>query len=368
MEFKNESIDAIFEQFSPKGESQVAEQAQEPQVQGELPKEEEPKEEEPKQEEQVVELSEEVSQFYKGFEEKLFQDGLLLPFEDQDGNKIVPQSLDDIAELVKANKEQWIEEAKTQDKEALLQEIYQTQSPAFKFLMDNAQYFESAEDMIPLLQSVQAQDDAASYSLETEEGQEAIIRTSLQLQGFDTQYINDEIQDLKDRDRLEASATKLKPSLDKVLDDRTQLILQEQAKKNYELQVFWNNHYNRLNDGLLNAKEVDGMNISKEHKTLIASSLIPDQQLGGLPLYSMIDNLITQGDITKLAKIALIATDDAAFDNYYGSKKSSQIAKGLQKTLRTNLTSKSSEPDKGQQQGKTKTEEIGHGFFMNKIV
>lgn len=271
---------------------------------------------------------------------KLFSDDLLLPFEGDDNQDFIkPQSWEDVVEVVKANKERWMEEAKTQDKEALLQEVFAQSSPAFQFIAQNAGNFNSPSELIPLLQSVSNQDAIANIDMEDPASHEEIVRQALLIQGLDAQSVEEEIADLKDLDRLGNRAEKLKPILEKYAQQNTERILREQQEKNYEQQQFWNTFYTKLNSDLMSNADVDGLNLSKEDRALVASSLVIDQNLGGLPIYNYIDELVGQGDIATLAKIALIAMDPNKFDQYYNSRIASKTAKSLQRTLKTNLNS-----------------------------
>ena len=316
--------------------------------------------------EEPTEISEELQGFYSQFGEKLFNEDLLLPFQDENGEgHLIPKSIDDIAELVRANKDRWIEESRTNDKEALLQEIFQSSSPAFQFIAQNAHHFNSPQELIPLIQSVQAQDYVAELSLEDENDQAEIIRQALLIQGLDSQTIEDDIQDLKERGRLEERATRLKPTLDKFNQDRTQQILEQQAQVNHQNQVFWNNYYGLLNQDLLSASDIDGMNLTKEDRVAVAQTLVPNQQTGEIPIISIIDELISNGDIKTLAQISLIAQNKDVFDQYYGSKKATQVAKGLQKVLKTNLKSSSTQETVVEPKQSTKSlNNLGWGNFL----
>jgi hypothetical protein len=77
-----------------------------------------------------------------------------------------------------------------------------------------------------------------------------------------------------------------------------------------------------------------------EHKQYIASTLVPDENLGGLPIYTIIDNLLQKGDFDTLARIALLGSNPQIHDNYYNTKNSNEVAASLQRTLRTANTPK----------------------------
>lgn len=302
---------------------------------------------------------------YSNFDEKFFKSGLLLPVNNDDGSDyVIPKNIDDIVELITLNKNNWESEVNNRNKSEIVQELFNNSSPAFKFLAENANSFKSIDEMLPLIQSVKEQDDLAKLDINNENDQESIIRMTLALQGLDDNMINDEIQDLKDRDKLLIRATSLKPYLDKYAQDATEKKLQQQSEKLQEDQVFWNNYYNQMNNVLVNAKDIDGMKFSQEHKALIASALIPEQESGDIPIYSIIDSLIGNGDIETLSQIALLALDKNTYNQYSNTRTANNVAQNLQKTLRHNVKSTSIEQDNRETQNKNQNNiSLGYGIF-----
>jgi hypothetical protein len=218
--------------------------------------------------------------------------------------------------------------------------------------------------MIPLLQSVRQEDDFANLDTTNEQHQEYIIANALQLQGLDQDTIIDEIADLKQRGKLEERSNKLKPILEKYSAEQTQIVLQQQEEKNAKDQAFWNNHYNKLNTDLISAKDIDGLKFKQDDKNLIANVLLPNQELGGLPIYTIIDNLVGEGNIKLLSKLALLAANEEAFDNYYGVQKIQQNTKSLQRTLRSAVKANSDNDDFEVQKSTQLFQKNNYGNFM----
>ena len=282
--------------------------------------------------------------FINKFDEALFKKNVLNPFLSEDGESyIVPKNMDELAEVITANIEDRIAEVKNTEKQTLLNEVFQESSPALQFILSNANNFRSPEDLLPLINSVQQQDNFADLDPANEDHQVYIIQNALILQGLDGESIKEEIADLKERGKLQSRAEKLKPALEKYSADQTEAILAEQEKKNQEDQKFWGSYFSQMNQDLIEAKDLDGMKLKAEHKNVIANMIVPNQKLGGLPLYSVIDEMVGKGDIRKLSKVALLLADEKAFDNYYGTRKANDVAQGAQRLLRQSIKSSSSE-------------------------
>lgn len=282
--------------------------------------------------------------FVSQLDNLLFKTEKLRPFDNEDGSDYIrPKTWEELQEVIDANIEDVRTSTKNTEKQVLLNELFQESSPAVQFILQNANSFRTAEDMIPLIQSVQQQDDFASLDVKNPEHIEFIVENALRLQGLDDQSITEEIAFLKENNKLEGRAEKLKPLLDNYSAQKTEQILAQQEAKAQEDQVFWNGYYQQMNQDLLSAKDIDGMKIKPEHRQIIANALIPNQQLGGLPIYSIIDKLVGERNITRLSKAILLLADEELFDSYYGSKKSNEVAQGLQRQLRSSVKSSSSD-------------------------
>lgn len=295
--------------------------------------------------------------------DKLFKENKLNPYSDgTETGYIVPETFEDVLELIEENKKSWVEGAKAKDREELVDEILATKSPAWKFLIQNSENYKDPADLIPLITAVQNQEYSNSLDPKEVTDQEKIVRASLSIQGLPPQAIEDEITDLKERNKLEKRATDLKPVLDKFNANQTAQELERKSKEDQKTEAFWNKHYQSLEDTVFKSKDLDGVKLKDEHKRLIASALIPNEDAGGLPIYTMIDNLIAQGNFKVLSKMTLLGLDEKLFDTYFLTKKADKMADGVQKVLRQSGTSSNS-TDLESDQKKVTPMKKSYGYF-----
>ncbi len=275
--------------------------------------------------------------------DKLFKEQKLNPYSDgTETGYVVPETLEDVMELIEENKKSWIEGSKAKDREELVNEILATKSPAWQFLIQNSELYKNPADLVPLLTAVQNQEYSNSLDPTVEEDQEKIIRASLSIQGLSVSAVEEEISDLKERGKMGSRAEALKPVLDKFNEQQTVAVLQKKQDEDAKTEEFWNIHYKNLEDTVFKSKELDGVKLKNEHKQLIASALIPDEKLGGLPIYTIIDNLIASGNLKVLSKMSLLGIDEKLFDTYFLTKKADIKAEGVQKVLRQSGTNSNS--------------------------
>jgi len=274
------------------------------------------------------------------FQEKFFKTDKLRPFSKREGDvetDIIPETWEDIIEILDANIEDKVAEAKGIQKEALINEVLQEKSSAIQWLFKNGNNFNSIEEMLPLINSVQQQDDFASLDAKNVDHQEYIIIKAMELRDYSDEEIADEITYLKENGKLEARAEKLKPSLDDYAFAQTQMMLEQKATQDANNEAYWSAHIDSLNKVLFEAKDIDGIKLKAEDKNLVASALYPDKNLGTLPIFTLIDKLVGQNNIGLLSKIVLLAADEAKFDAYYGSSKKENSSRDLQKVLRSSI-------------------------------
>lgn len=295
--------------------------------------------------------------------DRLFKEQKLNPYSDgTETGYVLPETFEEVLELIEDNKNSWIESAKNEDKQKVFEEFLSTQTPAFQFLIQNSNKYRNPEELIPLLTAVGNQEFSDSLDITEEADQETIIRSVLSLQGLQLSAIEDEISDLKERGRLESRASSLKPVLDKYNEQKTQVILQEKAVQEEKDQKFWNDYYSSLEETLFKAKEIDGIKLKTEHKQTIAKILVPDDSIGGLPIYTIIDNLIAKKDFVTLSKIALLGSDAKLFDSYFVGEKANKKADGIQKVLRQSGVS--ANPTEGDHESKLQTiQKSKYGFY-----
>lgn len=266
----------------------------------------------------------------------LIEAGKIQPWVNEKNEVIMPTTRQELIELMDDNfttfNESNLQEVNTQ--------FYQTKSPIWQTLLKYAETAKSLDDVAPLFSAMQESEVTENLDLENEAHQEYIIKKFGLIQGFDEATIDADILDYKERGKLKERAEKIKPGLDKYNASKIQQEVERreaaELKKQQDVQV----HINSIIENVLSKKEISGVKIKEDHKRYIASTLVPNDSLGGLPIYTIIDNLLTQGKFDVLSRIALLATNEELHDNYFGAKKANQVAASLQKTLRTANTAK----------------------------
>lgn len=261
---------------------------------------------------------------------KLIELGELKPFED---NKY--ETVNDMQELIRENKNDW----KQETYQEVEKEFYSNKSPMWQTLLQYAEDNKNPADVLSLLSDVNEYQAIQSLSLDTPENQEYIIGASLSLQGLSEDIIKSEIEDLKDRNKLEERAKVLKPALEKYNQDLIEQRLQDKQIQEQQDQLFWENHVNNVVREIIEPSDIDGMKLKKEDKQFVAQNLVPDSRTGNLPIFGAINNLLEQGDFKTLAQIILLANDKKKFNSYYSSKVTSTITEDLQRKLRQSKTS-----------------------------
>jgi hypothetical protein len=302
----------------------------------------------------------------------LIQEGKLFPMEDQTGKVIPIKNKKDLIELIDNNNEYF----KTQAYTNVEQQIYQTKSPVWQTLLKYAEDARDISEIAPLFNVIQEGYENMQLDTNEPEHQEYIVKMYGALQGLDEQTIEEDIVDLKERGKLADRATKLKPALDQYNEQRIQQVLAKKEQEDQMKAQYLQNHYNAILQNVIQPEVIDGFRFNDQHKQLIASTLVPDPKIGGLPIYAIIDNLLQQGNYNVLSKIALLATDPKSFDNYYTNRVESGVVSGVQKRLRTsynNQTSSgsviSSSDERQQQRQKTNlndNQKSNSGFYFSR--
>lgn len=267
--------------------------------------------------------------------DKLFKEQKLNPYSDgTETGYVIPDTWEDVMELFEDNKKDWAEASKAKDKQELFEEILATKSPAWQFVIENSESYKDPADLIPLLTAVQNIEYSAALDPTKEEDQEKIVRASLSIQGIPAESIEAEIQDLKERGKMQSRSTDLKPVLDKYNQAQAAKIVEQREAEEQKKEAFWNDYWQNLETTVIKAKELDGVKLKNEHKQLIASAIIPNKELGGLPIYTMIDKLVAEKNFKALSKIVLLGTDEKLFDTYFLTERVENKVDKVQKVLR----------------------------------
>lgn len=287
----------------------------------------------------------ETPEFFNDFEKRFFENDLLRSWQMEDGSWFTPKSDEELSELIKANIDSARTEKMYEDKNEALKEALLESTPAFQFLVANANKFRTIEDMLPFIENVNMQEQIDNLDLENIEHQELIIRNALSLKGFPQSDIDLDIKDFKERGILEKKAELLKPILDEYNSIQRQRIIDQENKKLHDEMILMNNYFSSINTNIIQSKDIDGLKIEQKDKERVISYLVPQENSSEIPLYQKIDESIAKGDTTTLFLVSLLLDDKEAFFNLVGNRSATKVAKELQKVIRTNNKSSYSSSD-----------------------
>lgn len=329
---ENVTLDWLNDHFSKGGDDSATVQPEEQEQEVQTQQEETPGQQQQQQPEPVPDS------FFDSIEENFYKTGKLNPLEDEEGNIVPIKTVEEFQELLEKNIEYRENQARIDDDQKVLDRLLASKSDAYKFVLENAERYNSPSELVPLLQSVETLELFQNLDTENPEHQEFIVRSALKLQGLSDEMIESEVEDLKDREKLGLRADSLHPFLQQYQERETQALLQQKQQEEQARNQFWNGYLTKLNDDFYTSDVLDGMKFSKEHKALIAPQLFPDERTNDIFLHKTIDDLIEKGDIQRLVKIATIALDDKLFDSYYSNRVANKVANNLQRTIRVQST------------------------------
>lgn len=287
--------------------------------------------EDPEKVETIVNQEEELTESDFKAIDLLIKEGKLLPLEDESGNLVKLETKGDLLELLDRNQEYYQQTSY----EIAQKQFYENKSPVWQALLQYAEDARDINEIAPLFNAISDIQKTDALDLEVIENQEEILRMYGSLQGLDAKTIDEDIEDLKERGKLKDRALSLKSTIEKYHESQANALLAKKQQEEIQRNQLIQQHYNTVVEKIIKPQEVGGFKLSNEHKQLIASTLIPDPKIGGLPIYAIIDNLVQSGNFDILSKIALLALDSKNFDNYYSSRVGNEVATNLQRHLRT---------------------------------
>lgn len=197
---------------------------------------------------------------------KLIEEGKLFGFNDD--KKLEDYTAKDIEDLLQANFDEKEKELREKTPLEFFDSLPQELQYAAKYIADGG------KNLKQLFRTLAATEEAKSLDPKTPEGQVQIVRTFLaQTTKFTPEEIEEEITGWKDRDELEAKATKFKPKLDALNEENIAVTLQTQEanrKKQIEQsKKYTENIYNALAPG-----ELNGIKLDKKIQSMLYAGLV----------------------------------------------------------------------------------------------
>lgn len=237
----------------------------------------------------------------------LIEDQILFPFDDDSEIK----TIDDLKEIIKANKEEWVKEAKeaaiNEDREALPEEV--------KFVLEYAKT--GGNDLKSVFKLLSQSREVKEYDIDSTNDQKEIVRAYHMEQGWSEEETEEELVNLVNSNRLEAYAKKIKPKLDRSIQDRIEQEreIQKRAVERQEnaRKFFVDNVVTTLKKGKLG-----DIQLTKEDQTDIYNALVVEQYQGingrTNRLGALLDKIqFIEPDYEHLAEVVMHLSDREGF-------------------------------------------------------
>jgi hypothetical protein len=250
----------------------------------------------------------------------------------EDGKPVqfIPQTPEDFDEVIDIQVNYKLE----QERQQLKEQVYNSQSPAWKATLQYAELVDNPAEMIPFLQGVQNIQSVANIKEDEIEGAEAIVRMNLESTGQSKALIDTQIEALKTTDKLLDAAKELKPAMIQAEQQRLGRLQQQKLleQQNYQRQV------EEIHNGAVKVIEspIFGKQTLKKEEKAAVYDLIgaPDPESGGYGIYTEIDKLFESKNFEKLRKIALLLANEDSLTNYISASAAQKTATGLERKLR----------------------------------
>lgn len=211
--------------------------------------------------------------------------------------------------------------------------IYESKSPAWKAILKYSELTNDISEVLPFLQNVQNVENIANLDPTEEVDAEKLVRYKMSITGDSEELINDQIEALKQSNKLIATGERLKPLL--IQQEEQKLAQLQQEKINQTL------NYQRIVDDYRTSaiseieKPLFNQKLKKEEQALIYELIAqPDSQQGGYAIYSAIDKMYETKDFESLKMIALLTTNKEKFLDYIKKDVKGDVAESLQRKLK----------------------------------
>lgn len=161
---------------------------------------------------------------------QLVSEKVLDGYEDpNDPNGIAEiKTIEEAKELIKEN----LKYKEEVSEDVVWKKKVESYSPQVQAILHYAE--KGGKDITPLLNAISEVEKSSDLNIDEEAGQEEVVRQVLKIKGFDDEEIKDQLETLKDLDKLKAKATKFLPELNKMKQQRIQMIMEEEEQRNLE--------------------------------------------------------------------------------------------------------------------------------------
>lgn len=239
---------------------------------------------------------------------ELIKEGLIFGF---DGEEEV-NSIEDLKELINANKEEWKKEAIENE----LDEVFSALPEDLQYAVDYVK--NGGRDLKSLFKVLAQTQDIKSFDVNTD--QKSISRTYLEYTKFGTpEEIEEQLSEWEDSDLLDKKAEQFKPKLEKLQEKVVQEKLAEQEEvKKYQKKLI-KDYFDGVTEALQD-KNLNGININRDEQAAIYEDLTANNYVSsrtGQPinyLGKFLEHITwDQPDYKMLAELTLFAKNPGKY-------------------------------------------------------
>lgn len=191
----------------------------------------------------------------------LVTNGELFGFEDGE-----VKTIEDAKELIKLN----VQEAKKTTDEDVWSRKVKTYSPQVQAVLQYAE--KGGQDLSPLIAAISEVEKVTDHNIETESGQENIIREYYTLQGWKDDEIKEEIETAKDLNKLKSKAEKFLPKILETEQQRIESIMVEQEQRQLEMEEARNKYLSTIKT-TLDKEKLGDVQLTRQEKAVIWDGL-----------------------------------------------------------------------------------------------
>jgi hypothetical protein len=269
--------------------------------------------------------------------QKLIDSELLLPFED---GKV--ETMEDLVELIKANKESWEQEYS----EKFDEEFRSRYSPQVQSILDYAE--NGGQNIAPLMQMWASAERIAELDEAKPRDAEQIVRRYFELKGvYDSdEELNEQIDMLKDTNALQSKASKFKEKLLELEEDQINQAIEEQKERD-AMAAKALQRYTTVVKGKLDSNNLLGIPLSKETKRHLYEMSLPNRYQTTSGMGTGFDKTLDdlrfgeQQDYEHFLALSWFATDKEGFLNHLRNEVKKDVTAD---TVRQLKTSKNANP------------------------
>jgi hypothetical protein len=216
-------------------------------------------------------------------------------------------------------------------------------SPQVQAILDYAD--KGGHDISPLLSAISEVEKSSELSLNEETGQEEIVRQVLKIKGFDEEEIKDQIDTLKDLDKLKSKAQKFLPELNKMKEQRIQMMLEEQEDRDRQAREAASVYLQTITE-TLDKDQVGPVKLRREDKSKIFDALADAKfrSLNGFPVNEFVKTLEEmqfgkKADYQHFLNVVHFTVDKESFLEKIKESLKNEVTNDTVRRLKTSKTS-----------------------------